>query len=256
MLICFEPKQIIESKRLKFILYILQMIDYTIDLKTIIAALAILTTITVAYLSNWWRNRKRLSYEIISDTALLTTAEIISNELKIFYKDVQVRYIRVLIVRIINDGNQPITSKDFEKDLNLTISEESKILSCNVIKKNPENLDISLQYKENILYITPFLLNSRDYIEVKILIDGFVSQLRFDARIIGVSKITKARKSRSWAEKIFKGIFLLTFLIGLFLSITLEGTARYIWIFDTISAGILLLMPVTGFFDDIFNREK
>lgn len=45
----------------------------TIDWKVILAFLAIIITLFIAFYFQWWRNRKRLSYDVLSDVVLIST---------------------------------------------------------------------------------------------------------------------------------------------------------------------------------------
>jgi hypothetical protein len=168
------------------------MPDFSLNLNGIIAIIAIITTITVAYFANWWRNRKKLSYEIIAESLLLTADEEIKDDLQILYKGAEVKNVHLLILKIINNGNQPILSNDFEKPLNLVFSEDAEILSAKPVSVRPENLDVSITFEKNILALTPLLMNSEDFALIKLIISSNSSQFKVDTRIVGVKEVKKA----------------------------------------------------------------
>src|SRR5437016_5414582 len=89
----------------------------TIDWKVIIGAGALLASLFTLIYFQWWRNRKRLSYEILSDVLLISAEEEIRDEVEIFYKSTPVKNVRLIVIKLINDGYLPIKQDDFEKSI-------------------------------------------------------------------------------------------------------------------------------------------
>ena len=141
--------------------------DFSLDLKATIAIIALILTLIIALYFQWWRNRKNLSYEILSDTALLTSDEKIREKIQILYEGTPVKDVRLFILKIINNGSQPIKSDDFEKPLSFVFSEDAQILSIETVSVNPDNLDVSVTSQLNKLSIAPILLNSGDFFQLK-----------------------------------------------------------------------------------------
>lgn len=106
----------------------------TIDLKVILAALALLVALFTLLYFQWWRGRKSLSYDVVSSTPLLTAADEIRNDLQILYRGAPVQNVRLLIIKVINDGYQPIKKDDFDDGLNFDFSEGTQFLSYGVVK--------------------------------------------------------------------------------------------------------------------------
>ncbi|MDQ4119874.1 MAG: hypothetical protein M3209_00220 [Acidobacteriota bacterium] len=165
------------------------MADFSLNLNGIIAILAILTTITVAYFANWWRNRKSLSYKVIYNTPLLTADEEIKEDLQISYKGNPVKNVHLFVLKIINDGNQPITASDFQKPLYFNLFGDVQILSAEVVSTNPYNLNPSIVVDVKRIGITPLLLNSKDFIKIKAIINAEKFSFSPDTRIIGVKEV-------------------------------------------------------------------
>lgn len=194
--------------------------DLTLDLKSIITFIAICVAILIAYFSNFWRNRKSLSYEVISNTPLLSSNELIRERLQILYDDVPVKNVHLLVLKIINDGKQPITGSDFIKPLSFKLPEQSNILSFETLSLKPENLDVELNFSENNLYLKTDLLNSYDSITLKIIASSYDFELTADARIVGVKEIKRINSNVKSVKRVYGsliGFVIICLLLSIFL---------------------------------------
>jgi hypothetical protein len=227
--------------------------DFSLDLKALLTITAIITTIVIAYTANWRRNRKSLSYQTISNVVLLNTAEIIREKLQILYEGMPVKNVRLLLLKIINDGFQPIDEKDFKKTLDFVFTEEAQILSAEIQSVNPENLDISFTFENNKLSIKPILLNSKDFIEIKFIVSTYESILKCDARIVGVKEIKHFSPNRV-ALKRFYGFLmilpLILIIVGIYL---LPTTIGFVIIFSALLTALTMWWEAKDF-DDKFRK--
>lgn len=163
----------------------------TIDLKAFLAALAILVTLVIAFYSLWWRNRRRFSYEVISNNLLISDEAEIKDKLEIRFANQPVKDVRLIVVKFVNDGSQPIKKDDFQGRIKLSFP-KAKILSAEKVKSSPENLGVELSHDNEAVRLTPVLFNRKDYIQFKVLVSKYEG-MKIDARIVGVSQIQKAR---------------------------------------------------------------
>lgn len=168
---------------------ILRDTSWQFIITTIIAILAIVAGFVIYLLQ---RSKKSLAYEVISKLPLLSAKEEIKNELQILYKGNPVKNVHLFTLKIINDGNQPIASNDFEKPLYFNLSGDVQILSAEVVSTKPDNLNPSLIYDVNRFGIEPLLLNSKDFIEIKAIINTEKFSFKPDARIVGVKEVKEA----------------------------------------------------------------
>lgn len=83
----------------------------TIDLRVILTALGILVAVGIALYFQWWRNRKRLSYEILSNVVLVSAEKEIEDKIEILYEGQSVKNVRILVIKVVNDGYQPIKKR-------------------------------------------------------------------------------------------------------------------------------------------------
>lgn len=166
----------------------------TIDWKVIIGLIAILVTLFGLIYFQWWRNRKSLSYEVIT-TALLTAADEIKNDLQILYKGAPIKNAHLVIIKVTNDGYQPIKKDDFEDGLVFEFSEGTQFLSYEIIKPHPSNLKVVLIAPVlHRLGVEPLLLNSKDSFEIRLLVSSNAISVKGNARIVGV-KAFKPKES-------------------------------------------------------------
>lgn len=200
----------------------------------LIAIAAIVVTIIV-YLKQ--RTRKSLSYEILSLNPLLSVKEEIKEKVQILYEGKPVEKVHLILARIINSGNVPIESNQYERHVSLSFGKEAQILTAEVNKTNPESLQASIKVEGNKVVLTPVLLNDGDSITLKMLVSQF-DEISVDGRIVGVKRIEK------YTETSFR-IFFLT-LSGLvlytvgFFSLLVFPNIMLFYIL-TLSGGALLL---------------
>jgi hypothetical protein len=175
----------------------------------IIAVVTLLITVIIYFLQ---RNKKGLSYEIISQTPLLTSKEKHEGKIKVLYNDTEVSDVKFLKIRVINTGNTGITSSDYERPLRFIFATETKILSSEVVESNPETLTAELTISSNEIIVSPVLMNGKDSFTIKTILSEFDGdEIIVDARIKDVKSIKKL------GENYFNIAFA---FIGLILTIT------------------------------------
>lgn len=186
----------------------------------ILAAAAIFISIAL-YLRQ--RRRKDLSYEIVSRTPLLsvsTRAQEIKKQLQILFNGKPVQQVHLIVIKIINSGNMPILSTDYERPVSLNLGEEAQILTAEVVETDPDSLRTSARIEGKSVVLTPSLLNEKDSITLKMLVSRFVNQITVDGRIVGVKNIRKSVKKRSSLIRVIIGEAVgLTGVFGLVLCI-------------------------------------
>jgi hypothetical protein len=179
----------------------------TIDWRVVLAALAIIVAVILAFYFQWWRNQKRLSYDVLSNFELVSSKKI-RDKVEIRYEGKPVESVHLVVVKLINDGFQPIRKDEFEQPIRL-IFRSGSVLSAEREKFQPENIGTEISYQDGWVEITPTLFNRKDYIQFKILLDGF-SKMEIDARIVGVSNITQAGE----LLKAYRWLLVFCLLIG------------------------------------------
>ena len=137
------------------------------------------------------RKKKKLSYEILSSTQLLSIEEEIKGKVKVLYEGYDVKNVYLLSFKFINNGNQPISSDDFEKPLNILLNKKATILTVEIIREEPSNLGLNFDVNNNNISFDPLLLNVRDSFSIKSLVSDFEGPPVIEGRIKGVKTISK-----------------------------------------------------------------
>jgi hypothetical protein len=221
----------------------------TIDLRTILTLLGILVAIGLALYFQWWRNRKRMSYEINSDIQLISTQEELEGKVEIRYEGRPVKDVHLLVIRLINDGYQSIKKDDFEKEVKFVFP-GATILTAKRIKFQPENISTQLTYRDNWLTVDPALFNRKDHIQFKLILTGY-KNMEIDARIVGVSAIGKVRSRFIGSELMYASAFLILLIGGFskgfalspFLDVPLELILVLFILASTVSLGRMFFDP-------------
>jgi hypothetical protein len=160
-----------------------------------LAVIAILVPVVVAttlYFKN--RRRKQLVYEILSKTRVLTVKEEISGRIRIFLDEEQVQDVGLVHIRITNVGTEPIRTSEFVRPISFSVPEGARIINADIVKKEPEALDATIQKEDTKATLVPALLNGGDTFTFKLLIANFDGKIVPDARIEGAE--LERRESR------------------------------------------------------------
>jgi len=159
----------------------------------IVAVIAIAATFAVYLLQ---RERKEFSFGVFYQTPLLTVAEELAARVRVTFDGNAIRNLRLVVLGFKNSGNRPIVTSDFEREVRITMSSGSTILSCDISKQSPANLDVQAAIHGHELRLSPVLLNPHDYVLLKLLVgcDSPIVPL-VDARIVGVRNLTPLMRS-------------------------------------------------------------
>ena len=111
----------------------------------ILAIVAIIITVILFF---YQRQKKAISWQIISNAPLLKIDEDIKRNLQVVFNGKPVQDIQLIIARIINTGNVPIKSTDYERPINLNFGKEAQILTAEITETSPNNLEAYANMKE------------------------------------------------------------------------------------------------------------
>ena len=224
-----------------------------IDLKVIIAALALVVTVCLA-LYQLWRSRKRLSYEVLSNNILISDEEEISDKVEIRYEGRSVKNVRFIVIRLINDGSLPIKKDDFEKPLRFEFP-LARVLSAEKVRFHPSNMSTRLTYRDDWIELEPTLFNRKDYVQLKVLVSDYRDELKVDARIVGVPSIGKAGRSitRDLYLPSLLSVLTLGVLIAVFKLTRLSNLGHYLIILLTAA---LIGVVGSGVIETLLMRRK
>lgn len=167
----------------------------------VLAIGALAATFIVYFLQ---RQRKALSYDVLSKNQLLTVAEELEGKLQVLYEGQPARDICLLVIKLTNTGNIPIATADYERPVSFCTGASSKIISAVVTDRDPEILSADVTVHSDRVVVHPVLLNPKDAITLKLLVSD-LSGISSDGRIIGVKTITNVGQSTGYLTWLLVG---------------------------------------------------
>lgn len=208
---------------------------------TVVAAAAILVAIGL-YLKT--RKVRSFSYDIISQTPLLGRARAlngaIKEKLQITYEGKPVQQINLVLIKLLNSGNTPIISSDFEMPVKVGFGNDAEILTAEIQKRHPENLPTSIAIQRNEIVLSRNLLNKGDSITVKALVTKF-QKVSVDGRITG-SEIQKFKDRSEFYNAILAIALTGVTFIGIIGGYFTPSSELYTTFIATASALVLVLI--------------
>ena len=159
--------------------------------------------------------RKAISWEIISNTPLLSVDEEIRGNIQVLFDGKPVQDAQLIIVEIINSGNVSIKSTDYDRPINLDFGENAHILTAEVTETTPDNLDVSINIEGTKVLLNPTLMNGKDSITIKAIVGQFNDQITVEGRIVGVKEVQKSTKRNKIQDiRSFLVLFAIVVLYG------------------------------------------
>lgn len=134
------------------------------------------------------RNRKELSFEVLSSTSLVVSDDSLKNRLKIMIDDHEINGdIHLVLLKLINTGNVPIKVEDFDQVITIDSPESTYgIKIADLKEKKPNNLSVKIDNSSfGKITVDPLLLNPKDEFTLKLLIPGYKNDLTLESRIVG-----------------------------------------------------------------------
>jgi hypothetical protein len=205
--------------------------------------------------------QKRISYEVISNTALVNVKDDVKSKMQIFFEKKPVIDIHLIIVKIINSGNEPIVKSDYETPINIEFDDKSETLEAEVIKVSPDDLKVEIENTKETVSIKPLLLNPGDSVMIKTFLTNFRGQLKVSGRIAGVKEITQLGSKNSSSASFHRDIFFVYAIsiigsLGCAVSVFAFFSGDLLWgVYFIITGGILLAIALASAFD-IAKRIK
>ena len=147
----------------------------------------VIPTFVVIGIAIYQNKIKKLSYELILNTPLVKVSSEVKDKIEVYYEKNKVENPQIVIIRFLNNGNQPISTSDFEQNIKLIFPNDTKIIQCEITKLNPTNLLLNFNHADNTISIDPLLLNSNEGFTLNLIIEGQDSSFKIIDRIKGVN---------------------------------------------------------------------
>lgn len=128
---------------------------------------------------------KGLQVEILSNSPLVSVDSAISQEIIISYKGIPVHSLSLILLRLENTGNEPITEIDYSEPIRIVLSPTAEIGEAVIQESNPEGITFNLlKISSNTIELSKVLLNPGDQIVLKILAIDNDNTLNISSRMV------------------------------------------------------------------------
>lgn len=195
-----------------------------------LSALAILVTIILAIRG---RQRKLLTYEVVSNTSVINVDNDVGEDLKLLLEGQVVTKVRLHVIKLLNAGNTTIESSDYPNQLNFQFDSPpfpQPLIRCGIHRTEPPNLLHAHQLRnlltidetsQSLMTLKPPMLNPRQAIYLKVLLMAndrnsttmdVIGQLKE-----GIIKKYVSSQTRVTWRAVIAGV-LIAFLLGLLIS--------------------------------------
>jgi hypothetical protein len=157
-----------------------------------ISVLAIISSIVLGMaVYRLQRRRKELGYRVLSETRVAAVEAAVGERVQILYEGQPVSDVHLVIVELVNSGNQPILRGDYQYPLHVGLGEGTQVLTVEQVDSNPEGINPlpSITQSRNEVRVEPVLLNAGDSFRLKLLVTKYGGTVDLEARIVGVKQI-------------------------------------------------------------------
>lgn len=154
--------------------------------------------------NSFFKDYKDVEYSLLSESKLVDVGVGLEGwpEIKILYKDEELKDAAFLIVKIKNTGTLPITKQDFQEPISMLFGRNDVVLGYRKVDSFPDDLVVSGTIHSGSLVFKPLLLNPGDGMVVEVLVKGGAKLDSITGRITGVASFKEA------AEPLNEGLYL------------------------------------------------
>jgi hypothetical protein len=158
----------------------------------VIGALGIVSAIALGVaLYGLQRHRKELGYRVLSRARVASVDAQVAERVQVLFDGQAVRGAQLVVVQILNSGNEPIVAHDYEYPLRIRTGDTSRILTAELAEHEPDTVPappVISETRDNV-QIQPLLLNPGDWFNVTILVSEFAGPVEVHTRVVGVKQI-------------------------------------------------------------------
>lgn len=207
----------------------------------VIGAVTIVLMVAIYFLQ---KNRKELSYEVLSSTPLVTVAQQYGSRIQVLWDGEPIPDVSLVVLWLGSTGNKEICAEEFDGNIDVTFPGAERVLSADVNETTPANLHSIPITDGKLVSIPPLLLNSGDSMTLSFFVAGYEGQTNVAGRAAGMPKIklktsVQQQAIRTLVVTLIVAIFFLciVFFIGPYLDP--DGSSTVMTISITIIAAAL-----------------
>ena len=157
----------------------------------ILTTISTIASLVAIFIALRQQPTKHLRYEVVSSGPLANVTDNVNGRLKVTFDKTAVPDANFALLRVSNDGNQPILAEDFKTPFvfHFGKSPKSNVLDAEITTSTPGDLakTVTLAKKSDIVSLVPGLLNPSDSITIKVLYAGGDQTVGATARIVGTT---------------------------------------------------------------------
>jgi len=171
----------------------------------IVSIITGIISILISLIIDAVKQRKRITYEIISNTLALNE-EVKSQVQKAFNCQMQVTFnnknednVQLVSVQIKNTGKQTVIKSDYDSLIRFDfggVPNNAEVLAAEVLAAEPPALGRGIKIHgigSQEIWMDPLTLNEEDSVTLQILVAGFNNMIKNNTLLRGVKQILKAR---------------------------------------------------------------
>ncbi|MDY6990973.1 MAG: hypothetical protein SWQ30_23265 [Thermodesulfobacteriota bacterium] len=199
------------------------------------------------------QKQKRIAYEIISSTSLLSVRNEVKSKLQVFFEQKPIENLSLLIIQIYNAGNEPVLSTDYEKPISIGFGDKAEVLEADITGVSPESIQPKIDRTPKAVSLQPLLLNGGDSITLKVLLANFDGNASVTGRIAGVKQISGSGSDRLSPRSFRKDLILIYLLsvagtcIGILATVIVIATGEILpGIVFSVLGLLIALFPIAG----------
>ena len=147
------------------------------------------------------QTRRDLSFGVLSARTLISVHNSLSNRVSVTLDGRSVKDVSLVVFALKNSGNAPIRSADFQRPLHFRFASSTNLLSVEITRRSPSNLEALVSVDGDTASLAPLLLNPGEHIVFQALIAGRDQNVSCDARIEGISTVTRLRRGAAPEKK-------------------------------------------------------
>jgi hypothetical protein len=197
--------------------------------------------------------QKDLSYRVLYVTPF-SNFDQVDGGVRVFVDSVEVQGLSFLAIEVVNSGDEPIRSADFEGPLVVNLGDDARIYRAVVRSDQPLPLRFGERPASNQLTIRPVLLNPGDAFVVRVTGTGLEgAEIDVHARIAGVKALVDRTEPKEEGDAKLREIYALSiaFFFISFAAMTgffYDGIGRDIEMGNGLILVFMVLWITTGFF--------
>lgn len=158
-----------------------------------------------------------LEFKLVSQVAIQPKETGTISGIQVTVDGIQVESPYLSVLELTNNGRKPIPTTDFEAPLELRAGSGVKVVRAQVTATSPKDIEAHLEAAQDVVTLSPLLLNPDDTITISVLTAGKPPIFTPRARIADISTLSLSDGTKN-STNLFETIILSILILGLLLS--------------------------------------